>query len=354
MSEKQKDVNKTVGGFFALALSSTSSVVPSGSSVLDFWGVNDSNSVAFQNARSALRYIFNHHQPKRIWAPAFICSDAVAAVPGGTPLSYYPVQPNLSPDVSWLGTRLEAGDCVLAVDYFGCPPDVDFIAYTQSRLDVLWVEDCAQALDPAHPAWGNWAVYSPRKLFGVPDGGIAVRIRAKDAATPVAAEYDAAEDASCGSAALLKLETESVEERDAAYQAYRDSEAAMQVCATPMSCLTRRLLALIDARTAIARRRKNYGVLVDTLRDFAVLPHATPSFAPLGFPVRHRECDRIWTQLRDRGVFAARHWRDLPSPAAAFPWEHTLSEEIMTLPCDQRYDAADMQFVAEMFREALE
>jgi len=51
-------------------------------------------------------------------------------------------------------------------------------------------------------------------------------------------------------------------------------------------------------------------------------------------------------------VFCARHWADLPSPGADFPAEHDLSRRLLTLPCDHRYDAADMARVAQAFQAA--
>ena len=39
-------------------------------------------------------------------------------------------------------------------------------------FDIFWIEDCAQALVPDVP-WGDWQIFSPRKLFGVADGGVA-------------------------------------------------------------------------------------------------------------------------------------------------------------------------------------
>jgi hypothetical protein len=48
-------------------------------------------------------------------------------------------------------------------------------------------------------------------------------------------------------------------------------------------------------------------------------------------------------------IFCARHWADLPSPAADFPAEHELSRRLITLPCDHRYGEAEMARVADVF-----
>ncbi|HXQ46960.1 MAG TPA: hypothetical protein VN806_10110, partial [Caulobacteraceae bacterium] len=43
-----------------------------------------------------------------------------------------------------------------------------------SRPDVLWIEDRAQAMDTGASDWGDVALYSPRKLVGVGDGGLLI------------------------------------------------------------------------------------------------------------------------------------------------------------------------------------
>ena len=355
-------VEKTIGGFFAPECAPTVPGVAPDCGVLDFWGVTETNAALFQNARSALRYIFNNHQHEnrqagRIWAPAFICADAIVAAPEGMSVDYFPIQPNLSPDVDWLNSRAMAGDCVLAVDYFGRPPALEFIELTRRRTDILWIEDRAQALSPSEVPWGDWVVYSPRKLFGVPDGGVALQINAQPDASLSDPGYTPEEETSAKTAPVLapalKAAVKTQNNREAAFQEYRESEAAMTVGATTMSQLTRQLLCVIDPLAAITRRRENYAILDEALGDYAVFSNSDVSFAPLGFPVRHVDCDRILGHLHKEGVFAARHWRDLPSPASAFPWEHALAREIMTLPCDQRYDAKDMQRVAHVFLEAV-
>jgi hypothetical protein len=337
---------RTIGGFFPLELTP---VTPA-SSVLDLWSVNSDAALAFHNARSALHYILTAHRPARLWAPAFICSDAISAVPKGIPVSYYPLHADLSPDTSWLTARVTEGDCVLGVDYFGRPPASGFLDFVSHHKNILWIEDRAHALHPSSAPWGDWVVYSPRKLFGVPDGGIAIRNNAK--ANGVAQpRYDSISDTKFMAATLFQFEDTNGAGRGGGYRLFQESEAAMAVGMVKMSRLTWTLLSMIDPVEAMARRQANYDVLAACLTSFAIFSGTAASFAPLGFPIRHSDCDAVGARLQERGVFAARHWRVLPSPETEFPWEHDLSREIMTLPCDHRYDLDDMRFVAEVFLE---
>ena len=52
------------------------------------------------------------------------------------------------------------------------------------------------------------------------------------------------------------------------------------------------------------------------------------------------------------GIPAHAHWEHLLAPAREFPAEHALAAGTLTLPCDQRYSAEDMQRLATVFRAA--
>jgi hypothetical protein len=84
--------------------------------------------------------------------------------------------------------------------------------------------------------------------------------------------------------------------------------------------------------------------------DSALLPaDRLLAGAPLGVPVLTKEAGAVAERMADAGVFCARHWARLPSPAADFPVEHDLSRRLLTLPCDHRYGEDDMARVAETF-----
>ena len=70
---------------------------------------------------------------------------------------------------------VRTGDAVLVVSYFGNPIAPSWCTLSRQRPEIVWIEDRAQALWPNSNPMGSWVVYSPRKLIGVPDGGVLVR-----------------------------------------------------------------------------------------------------------------------------------------------------------------------------------
>ncbi len=122
-----------------------------------------------------------------------------------------------------------------------------------------------------------------------------------------------------------------------------------------MSRLSHALLGLLDPRPIIRRRKENFALLLSRLGSVAFLVDEVPDYAPFGFPIRldNGRRDVVLRALCDAGIFAACHWKTLPSPRQTFAIEHRLADELLTLPCDQRYGPSDMALVADMVEDAL-
>jgi hypothetical protein len=117
-----------------------------------------------------------------------------------------------------------------------------------------------------------------------------------------------------------------------------------------MSAVARRVVAAVDTAEVARRRRRNAEVLLARVGDAALFaPERLLAGAPLGVPVLTDDAAAASQRMAAARVFCARHWAELPSPAAEFPVEHALSRRLLTLPCDQRYDEADMARVADVF-----
>jgi len=332
-----------IGGFFPLESLGHQAIAPV-NNVLEFWQAGPENSWQFANARSALAYLLKEKGIRRLWLPALICPELATVVGQNCTISYFPLDDDLSPDVEFLDSNICAGECVLGVDYFGRQPSQAFRDFVSTRNDVQWVEDRAQALAPAPAPWASWVLYSPRKLFGVPDGGILVQMngplekpayRGADVTAAVAARNDAQED------------------RTWRFELYQETERRMDVSMQGMSRLSRETLAMIDPLAVATHRRENFAVLARLLGDVALWADGAVDFAPLGLPVKIPGCDDVWRKMCASGVFPARHFYTLPSDPKVFRREHALGAATMTLPCDQRYGITDMHRVAAVFRASL-
>ena len=208
----------------------------------------------------------------------------------------------------------------------------------------------SHALDPGTAPWGDWILYSPRKLVGVPDGGILIAHRKAlpDAKTlPIA-------DFSFVLPALERFEDRDEAHNDRWYQHYCEQERSMSVGAQAMSRLSLDLLRAWDLASDGETRRRNYRTLHSRLRQWSFLPDDHVPFVPLGFPIRIGSAEALSRRLAQSRVVAARLWKARPSDPSRVANEHRLASELLTLPCDYRYGESDMHRVADIVSDAVD
>ncbi len=326
---------KKIGGFFPLHLPEKKK----GHSFLSLWNIEKLNHSFFSNGRSALSHFLADIKPKTLWLPAYSCdSIREAAAHSSTNFRFYPMLPGLSPDCRYLERHIKPKDAVLAIDYFGRNPFREFIDFVSSTPDIVWIEDRAQAILPSRKAWGDVVLYSPRKILGVPDGGIIV---SKRLLPHLKHEWNSSPDFI--HASLLRYEDIEEEHNSIWHSIYQTNEKRMTISSYSMSRISYYILASTDPRPLIKKRHENYDYLMKELKEYSLMPAKDRSFVPFGFPIRTKNKDKLTKILHENKIFAAHHWPELPSNPKEFPGEHLLSEQLLTLPVDHRYDTRDMK-----------
>jgi hypothetical protein len=118
---------------------------------------------------------------------------------------------------------------------------------------------------------------------------------------------------------------------------------------TAMSALTQAMLHRVDYPKALLRRNANFSLLHRTFGRANRLP--IPSYPPVGplcYPLFAR-LDGLHDWLIDHRVFVPRYWPEVRGPGdSKYELESMLVRQCVPLPCDQRYDATDMQRVIEL------
>ena len=315
---------------------------PTEASLWSAWTDAFTHHAAFETARAALRALLAHDGVRRLWLPAYICAETMTAAPAGCEVRFYGDGPGLA----FKGLTPGAGDAVLGVDYFGRGASEILREMARARPEVLWIEDRAQAMAPETPTWGEVVLYSPRKLIGVADGGLLVSDR------PLPPSAVAATEPSAWTAALARLDDPDGRHPERWSPVFRAREAAFRPDGGGMQPLTSALLSRIAIAPLADRRRANYVRLREGLADYALWPDLPPDFTPLAFPVSVEDPARTAAAMAEQRIFCPRHWAHLPSPAAVFPGAHALAARQLSLPCDHRYDDADMDRIAAALRAA--
>lgn len=318
-----------IGGYFELELPPAS-------------GELYSNARCYQSARSAFLALVMALRPKRIWMPWYICESMLEApeVTGVQVLRYQIDQRfEIASDI-----ELRPDDWLLYVNYFGvCEAQVDRLLNRFPRGQI--VIDNSQALF-CPPSDCLATIYSPRKFFGIPDGGYLITSR--DIAVPE--EQDAGSVDRC-EPLLVRLDRGA----EAGYQSMIGARATLRGQPPKrMSNLTRRLLAHIDYAGARARRHRNYARYHRLLgaRNQLQLPDAA-QYAPLCYPLWNHRAD-IHSRLAERRIYVPKYWPNVRGESGtSSDLEYRLATECLALPCDQRYGDDEIDYVVAMLHEAI-
>lgn len=335
-----------IGGFFELH--EPDGAAP-GASVLEAWTGGRAHA-AFVNARSALAALAAAMPEATIWLPAFVCSD-LADPSFLARVRFYPVGEGFEPDLARVDAQARAGDLVLVAAYFGLPVAPSVRDFAARRSDLRIVEDRAQALGPGLDPIGGWTLYSPRKLLGVADGGLLVA-PAGEASLPQ--PTSSPDSDALWRAPLLRHADPLGLDNAVWHAANRAKEAAMAVTSQAMTDTSRSILSLTSLASLAGPRLANWRILDRRLRAWSALP-ADPPAPPLGYVLRLEPAarDAVLRGLHAERIFAAVHWPVIAAPAADFPRETQWTLELVTLPCDHRYGAAEMDRIAARVTELL-
>ena len=318
-----------IGGYFELEL-------PPGSGELY------PNALRFQSARAAFLALLRAGRPRRIWMPWYNCETMLEPpAMAGVPVAHYRIDErfDIVDDIV-----LGEDEWLLAVNYFGIGEAAlarTFARFGPERI----VVDHSQALFSPPPDCLA-TLYSPRKFFGIPDGGYLIT----QLEVPMPEEQDT------GSIArfeplIMRLDRGA----EAGYEAIRAARATLR--GQPprrMSTLTQRLLEHIDYGSAQERRLRNYARYHRALgADNALPAPAEPAHAPLCYPFWNHRAD-LHAALAAQRIFVAKYWPNIRG-ASGTPGdlEYRLSTQCLALPCDQRYGDAEIESVIAALREAM-
>lgn len=335
-------MTKIVGGVFGLDLTTETSTTPP---------YTANASVHLVNGRSAIRLAVDRLSPDTVWLPSYLCTSIVDAIRDlDSTIRFYPVSYELEAGArSWLDD-LEENHLVLVIDYFGFPFDRNVCTEVRHRGAWLMLDACQALYSVPKPDFADFAVYSPRKFVGVPDGGVLSIVSARAEAAEfqeAALDHSPADwwfdslrslmlrrefDLRGGDRSWYELFGRCEENAPAGYYAISDFSQAV-------------LDRSVNYRADAQARRTNFKYLADKLRAVALYKQLPEAVVPLGFPVRTADRDRVRQGLFGDSIYPPVHWPLGAYVPDEFAESHRLEADIMTIPCDQRYGREDMERV---------
>ncbi len=295
----------------------------------------------FQSGRAAFRALLEVGKPRRVWMPRHICDAMFDPLRlAGIPWQLYDLDGNL--EIAADGVEMAPDDWLLYVNYFGIGgKNVSRLLERFPKEQI--VLDYSQAFfDPPRDVLAT--IYSPRKFFGVPDGGLL--------ATGLMVHVPATQDAASVDRSLHLVQRLAFGP-EAGYGAFQKAEAQLSDC-TPrrMSDFTHRLLLAVDFERVARQRRENFFYLhrsLGTSNHLAVDPAGID--VPLCYPFITDD-PSLRERLIAHRIFVPTYWADTVDRVDE-AWGQKMVKDCLPLPVDQRHDSADMERIAALIRGEL-
>lgn len=318
---------ESIGGYFELELRQGKAM--------------HSNLVAVNSARNALVYLIKAKKITVINMPHFNChvvAEAVRRFCPETTINFYHVGSDFIP---LFDNTLLSSAPLYYVNYYGLQEHV-LRELTQYNV----ILDNSQAFYSQSFSEGD-IIYSPRKFFGVCDGGYLQTQATLDPLVECDTSWEHAtyllKRIDCGPTF--------------AYGEFRTADTALEEKPPlKMSKLTQQILAGINYETIQKIRRKNFGQLHKTLGDFNKLlslieiAFSADSFVPLCYPYMSDSAEALRNKLIENRIYVPTYWPELKLSSELNEIERSFVNKIVCLPIDQRYGNKEMQKILNIIR----
>lgn len=287
------------------------------------------DGVYLNNCRNGLRYLIRALGIRKIYLPYYSCHVVAEAIlKEGCELVKYWLDRDLMPVGDF---RNE--DFIIYNNYFGVTGNK---VAEMSRLYPNLIVDNAQAF--YNESYGRASVYSPRKFFGLPDGGI---LRGQDIPS---LNLERGNSFGVMSHLLKRFDLGA----EAGYKDFAVNDAELDnYPIEKISGLTRALMGNIDYVNVKNRRIENFNYLKNNLPTlFPISMDSTD--VPLVYPLLMEDGSELRDKLIENKVFCARYWPNVLDDTDEKTWESFMTRNIVAIPIDQRYGISEMKRIVNI------
>ncbi|EEQ2208705.1 hypothetical protein GTK18_005375, partial [Escherichia coli] len=281
-----REHNYAIGGYFSLELQALKN--------------NTANEkVYLQSARACFQLLLESIEVSRVWLPYYICDVVVDTINEiGIEILYYSISKDFIPQTFPV---LEENDVFVYVNYFGvCDEQTKLILQKYPPEKVIL--DNSQAFYSGHNN-NLGTIYSPRKFFGVPDGGIL--ITNQTIILPSSQDNDSSQYINHLIGRLISHPSEY-------YTDYIKAEERLKKIkkAKVMSYLTRKLLDSINYHEIKKIRDDNFKFLHHALEKINGIKIPEIVNGPLCYPLLSKN-NKLKDILIKNEIYVPTYWKDV-------------------------------------------
>lgn len=282
-----------------------------------------------------------------------------------TKIHFYRIKENLEIDFEDIQQKIDdKTKAILIVHYFGFPQPLTDIKKLKEKL--LVIEDTTHSFLSLHASkpsgsFGDIAFASFRKLLPIPDSAM-ICYNNETFSIPSLSDQDMwhlsyGEKRELGlyyRGDFMKTGNEFHKKLSQIY--FESAEELLQRIYTnpcKMSEKSKELLERLRIEEIISQRRKNFICLLE--EDFeGITPfyrNLPEGVCPLGFPMLCKNRDSLQQHLIENRIYCPVHWS---LPDCVVEEDHKtsfdISNRILTIPIDQRYDQQHMEYVKRVLK----
>lgn len=310
-----------IGGYFSLELKSGKHF--------------HTNAINLNSARNCLEYILISKKYKHIYIPYYTCDSILEPITKhNISYTFYRINENLEPKELPL---LDDNECFLYTNYFGIKDC--YIKQLTKQYNKNLIIDNAQSFYSI-PIRGTDTIYSPRKFFGVSDGGYLYCEKQLD----IKLEQDISYKRFSHLIKRIDLGA------NAAFLDFRENDE--KISNEPikrMSNLTQTILASVDYENAKEKRINNFMFLHNKLKHInrLTIDDINNFECPLVYPF-FTDDQNLKSKLIENKIYVATYWPNVFEWCKEEDFEYQLAKQLIALPIDQRYGINEMKKILEI------
>jgi hypothetical protein len=291
-------------------------------------------ALKFQSARAALKALLAHGAPSRIWVPRYVCDSVLeAALSANVAIAYYSINTSFDIDEE---IKLGKTEWLLYINYFGLCGNIAQTLLRRYPPNQIVMDHSQAFFSP--PLSCLATIYSPRKFFGIPDGGLlATNLPVSE---PIVHDLDSVNF-------IGHLVKRNALGPEAGYPDFQLAENRLsEMEPLRMSALTEVLFSGIEFDSVEKVRRENFLFLQQRLESLNGLKLPSENIkGPLCYPF-FCEDQHIRQRLLEERIFVPKYWPEVMNRKGTSSTERRLTQYLLPLPVDQRYNSSHMERLA--------
>lgn len=295
-------------------------------------------SIALNTARNCLRYLIRKNDIKRLFMPKYLCSCITdVCEQENVEIIFYNITESLKPRID---DYIE-DSYIYIINYFG-QLDNEYLRNLKYRFANLIIDNVQSFFQ--NPIAGVDTIYTCRKYFGVSDGAYLYTNTGKKV-TGILKDY---------SYDRLKYLAGRFEKLGNIF--FDDFHKNEELLSTEnikfMSDMTHNILRSIDYEFVKNRRTQNYNYLFDKLEKINTLDLKRIEGA-FAYPLYTEDGNELRKKLIANKIYVPTLWPNVITNKLKGTLEYDMALNILPLPCDQRYDEEDMEYIIKLIYKLL-